>query len=73
MKCEIIEEEEEGNPLLYLLKIISNSIMKKIYSILFFFLAIQFYGQIQLKGVVKDSLNSPLELANVIAIDKVGL
>ncbi len=29
-----------------------------------------FYAQITISGIVKDSLNTPLELANVIAIDK---
>ncbi len=44
--------------------------MKKIYSFLLLTFCLNFYGQIQLKGIVKDSLNTPLELANVIAIDK---
>ncbi|MEM8506743.1 MAG: carboxypeptidase-like regulatory domain-containing protein [Bacteroidota bacterium] len=35
-----------------------------------FFLAVTGYGQIKLEGVVRDSLNTPLELANVIAINE---
>lgn len=44
--------------------------MKKILCILLFFVANFTFAQIKLEGVVKDSLNNPLELANVIAINK---
>ncbi|WP_273567390.1 carboxypeptidase regulatory-like domain-containing protein [Maribacter halichondriae] len=35
-----------------------------------YFVALTSYGQITFEGVVKDSLNAPFELANVIAIDQ---
>lgn len=44
--------------------------MKKVFSFLFLFTIINFYAQINFQGIVKDSLNTPLELANVIAINK---
>ncbi|MBC8755901.1 carboxypeptidase-like regulatory domain-containing protein [Kordia sp. YSTF-M3] len=44
--------------------------MKKILCILLFFAANLTFAQIKMEGVVKDSLNKPLELANVIAINK---
>lgn len=44
--------------------------MKKVFSFLFLFTIINFYAQINIQGIVKDSLNTPLELANVIAINK---
>ena len=44
--------------------------MKKILCILLFFVANCTFAQITLEGVVKDSLNKPLELANVIAINQ---
>ncbi len=45
-------------------------IMKNIFCILLFFVASSTHSQIKLGGVVKDSLNTPLELANVIAINQ---
>ncbi|QHI36460.1 hypothetical protein IMCC3317_18230 [Kordia antarctica] len=44
--------------------------MKKILCIFLFLAANCTFAQIKLEGVVKDSLNKPLELANVIAINK---
>ncbi|WP_299763125.1 TonB-dependent receptor [uncultured Dokdonia sp.] len=44
--------------------------MKYIYCILLFFIVAISYAQIEVKGVVTDSLNTPLELANVIAINQ---
>ncbi len=44
--------------------------MKKVFSFLFLFTITNFYAQINFQGIVKDSLNTPLELANVIAINK---
>ncbi|NQV77891.1 MAG: carboxypeptidase-like regulatory domain-containing protein [Lutibacter sp.] len=44
--------------------------MKKIFCIALLFIAHLSYSQIKLDGVVKDSLNQPLELANVIAINQ---
>ena len=44
--------------------------MRKLICIALLFLAHNFYGQIQLEGIVKDSLNSPFELANVVAINE---
>lgn len=44
--------------------------MKYMYCILLFFIVGISYAQIEVKGVVTDSLNAPLELANVIAINQ---
>ncbi|WP_297693302.1 carboxypeptidase-like regulatory domain-containing protein [uncultured Eudoraea sp.] len=44
--------------------------MKRICFLLLFLTVSISYAQITLEGVVKDSLNTPLELANVIAIDQ---
>ncbi len=44
--------------------------MRLLFGILFFGMALGCYGQIKLEGIVKDSLNLPLELANVIAINQ---
>jgi len=44
--------------------------MKKIICLLFLFAASILNGQIKFEGVVTDSLNNPLELANVIALDQ---
>jgi hypothetical protein len=44
--------------------------MKKVLSIALFFLVSISFSQIKLEGVVKDSLNLPLYLANVIAINE---
>ncbi|WP_340201734.1 carboxypeptidase regulatory-like domain-containing protein [Ascidiimonas sp. W6] len=44
--------------------------MKKVFSIVLLLVASHSYAQIKLEGVVKDSLNLPLELANVIAINQ---
>lgn len=43
--------------------------MKKIFCFALLLVACYSYGQITLQGVVRDSLNNPLELANVIAIN----
>lgn len=43
--------------------------MKKIFCIALLFVACNAYAQIKLEGVVKDSINTPLELANVVAIN----
>ena len=44
--------------------------MKYIITIIFLTLSIAGFSQVKLEGVIKDSLGSPLELANVIAINK---
>ncbi|SEB84153.1 CarboxypepD_reg-like domain-containing protein [Tenacibaculum sp. MAR_2009_124] len=44
--------------------------MLKILTFICLLFATKFYAQLSITGVVKDSLNTPLELANVIAIDK---
>ena len=44
--------------------------MKYTISIILFSLSIASFSQVKLEGVIKDSLGSPLELANVIAINK---
>jgi hypothetical protein len=44
--------------------------MKKILSIVLLLITSSSFAQIKMEGVVKDSLNKPLELANVIAINK---
>lgn len=44
--------------------------MRKLYCIALLFVASMSYAQITLEGVVKDSLNSPFDLANVIAINE---
>ncbi|WP_353779609.1 carboxypeptidase-like regulatory domain-containing protein [Winogradskyella sp. 3972H.M.0a.05] len=44
--------------------------MKKIIIVLLLFVAGQSFAQIKMQGVVKDSIGTPLELANVIAINK---
>jgi len=44
--------------------------MKSIYFLLLLFVAINSHAQIKLEGVVRDSLNNPLELANVVAINQ---
>ncbi|MCB0428078.1 MAG: carboxypeptidase-like regulatory domain-containing protein, partial [Mangrovimonas sp.] len=44
--------------------------MKKILFASLFLLAGTLMAQVQLTGVVKDSIGNPLELANVIAINK---
>ncbi|MBT8236738.1 MAG: carboxypeptidase-like regulatory domain-containing protein [Bacteroidia bacterium] len=44
--------------------------MKHLFFILLFLIAGISHAQITLEGVVRDSLNTPLELANVIAIDQ---
>jgi hypothetical protein len=44
--------------------------MKKILCITLLFVACISHAQIKLEGVVRDSLNTPLELANVIAINQ---
>ena len=38
--------------------------------IVFFFITTISYGQIKMEGIVRDSLNAPLELANVVAINQ---
>ncbi|WP_405573380.1 carboxypeptidase regulatory-like domain-containing protein [Winogradskyella sp. Asnod2-B02-A] len=44
--------------------------MKKITTLLALLLALTSYSQIKLSGVVKDSIGSPLELANIVAINQ---
>ncbi|MEM6718644.1 MAG: carboxypeptidase-like regulatory domain-containing protein [Bacteroidota bacterium] len=44
--------------------------MKKLCLLLLLFTATISFAQIKMEGVVKDSLNKPLELANVIALNK---
>ena len=44
--------------------------MKKFITITFLSMSIAGFSQVKLEGVIKDSLGSPLELANVIAINK---
>ena len=44
--------------------------MRKLFCIALLFVASISYAQIKLEGVVKDSLNSPFDLANVIAINQ---
>ena len=44
--------------------------MKNIFCALLFILATASYGQIKLEGVVNDSLNKPLEMASLVAINK---
>jgi len=44
--------------------------MRKLLCPLLFFVAFVSYGQITFEGVVKDSLDTPFESANVIAIDE---
>ena len=44
--------------------------MKYILSIILLTFSITAFSQVKLEGVIKDSLGSPLELANVIAINK---
>jgi len=44
--------------------------MKNICCIALLFVALSSFAQIKLEGVVRDSLNNPLELANVIAINQ---
>ncbi|PQB05706.1 TonB-dependent receptor [Aureitalea marina] len=43
--------------------------MKKLCLIAILFIAATTYGQIKMTGVVRDSLNTPLELANVVVIN----
>ncbi len=44
--------------------------MKKLCTAMLLFVATMSFAQIKLEGVVKDSIGSPLELANVIAINQ---
>lgn len=44
--------------------------MKKLFTLLLLCAVSQSFAQIKLEGVVKDSIGSPLELANVIAINQ---
>ena len=44
--------------------------MKYITTIIFLSLSLASFSQVKLQGVIRDSLGSPLELANVIAINK---
>lgn len=45
--------------------------MKKIFVIIIFMVSMTNNAQVKLTGIVKDSIGSPLEMANVIAIDTV--
>lgn len=44
--------------------------MKKLYASIFILMPIITLGQIKLEGVIKDTLNKPLELASLVAINK---
>src|SRR6056297_1927361 len=44
--------------------------MRKFCCIALLFAVNIFYAQVKLEGVVKDSLNTPFELANVVAINE---
>lgn len=44
--------------------------MKKITTLLALLLALTSYSQVKLSGVVKDSIGTPLELANIVAINQ---
>ena len=44
--------------------------MRNPIGVVFFCIATSCFGQLKLEGVVRDSLNNPLELANVIAINQ---
>ena len=44
--------------------------MKKLLLLVIFMTTWMSYGQVTLKGVVKDSVGNPLEMANIIAINK---
>ena len=44
--------------------------MKNFITTIFLSISIAGFSQVKLEGVIKDSLGSPLELANVIAINK---
>ena len=44
--------------------------MKYFITIIFLLMGISVTAQVKLEGVIKDSLGNPLELANVIAINK---
>uniref|UniRef100_UPI00404A56C8 carboxypeptidase regulatory-like domain-containing protein n=1 Tax=Flavobacterium sp. TaxID=239 RepID=UPI00404A56C8 len=44
--------------------------MNKVICFLLLFITYFSHGQVKLSGVVKDSLNSPLELANVVALNQ---
>ena len=43
--------------------------MKNIFLLLVFFFSLS-YGQVKMKGKILDSLNSPLESASIVAINK---
>ncbi len=44
--------------------------MKKIFGLVLLLVACNSFAQVTLKGVVKDSVNNPLELANVVAFNQ---
>ena len=44
--------------------------MKKLSLLILFLLPLIVLGQIKLEGVVRDTLNNPLELASLVAINK---
>ncbi|WP_299620135.1 carboxypeptidase-like regulatory domain-containing protein [uncultured Tenacibaculum sp.] len=44
--------------------------MKKLCILFFFSLISSSFGQVKLEGIVKDTLNNPLDLANIIAINQ---
>ncbi|MFT5256955.1 MAG: hypothetical protein ACI9KF_000578, partial [Arenicella sp.] len=46
--------------------------MKKILLIAIFMISTGVFAQIEYSGIVKDSLGTPLEMANVIALDTVA-
>lgn len=66
MKCT--EEEVEEVEVVVNLRV--EEFMKKLLVILLLFAVGQSFAQVKISGVVKDSIGNPLELANVIAINK---
>ena len=51
-------------------KSIKNNFMRRINTLILLLVAGHGFAQIRMEGVVKDSIGSPLELANVIAINQ---
>ena len=63
----VVEEEATKNTITN-----QNMYMKKLLFIAIFLASWVSSAQIELKGVVKDSIGNPLEMANVIAIDTIA-
>ena len=63
----VVEEEATKNTITN-----QNMYMKKLLVIAIFLASWVSSAQIELKGVVKDSIGNPLEMANVIAIDTIA-